>query len=99
MIGLGYDNTDKTFGALVNYTMVASKDAWTEVDNVDAPSYSLLDVTAYYRPINDLTLRAGLFNAFDEKYWLYEDLSGKDERKDFDTQAGRNWGVSAEYFF
>ncbi|PMM53047.1 TonB-dependent hemoglobin/transferrin/lactoferrin family receptor [Vibrio breoganii] len=99
VVGLGYDNENKTLGALVNYTMVASKDSWTEVDNVEAPSYSLLDVTAYYRPIQDLTLRAGLFNALDEKYWLYEDLSGKTDRTDFDTQAGRNWGVNAEYFF
>ncbi|WP_261817709.1 TonB-dependent hemoglobin/transferrin/lactoferrin family receptor [Vibrio gallicus] len=99
VIGLGYDNQDQTLGALVNYTMVASKDKWTEVDNIDAPSYSLLDITAYYRPVQDLTLRAGLFNALDEKYWLFEDLSGKDDRTDFDTQAGRNWGVSAEYFF
>ncbi|OBT15531.1 ligand-gated channel [Vibrio sp. UCD-FRSSP16_10] len=99
VIGLGYDNNNRTWGALVNYTMVASKDQWTEVDNIEAPSYALLDVTAYYRPVDDLTLRAGLFNALDEKYWLYDDLSGSTDKTDFDTQAGRNWGVSLEYLF
>ncbi|GAD88603.1 MULTISPECIES: TonB-dependent hemoglobin/transferrin/lactoferrin family receptor [Vibrio] len=99
VIGLGYDSENNMFGGLINFTMVASKDEWTEEDNVEAPAYNLLDITAYYRPINDLTLRAGLFNVMDEKYWLYEDLRGNTEKTDFETQAGRNWGVSLEYFF
>ncbi len=100
VIGLGYDNSDRTLGALLNYTWVASKDEWSEVDNLEAPSYSLVDLTVYYHPIQDLTLRAGLFNALDEKYWLFEDIRGESSAlDDFETQAGRNWGVSLEYMF
>lgn len=99
-IGLGYDNQQYKFGGLISYTMVAKKDEWKDEDHVDAPSYNLLDITAYYRPIEDLTVRAGLFNALDEKYWLFEDISESDtELDDFDTQAGRNWGVNVEYLF
>lgn len=99
-LGLGFRDANDTYGALANWKIVAKKDEWQQEDNVEAPSYSIVDVTAYYRPMKDLTLRAGLFNALDEKYWLYNDLRGEDEGlKDIDTQAGRNWGISAEYFF
>lgn len=99
-IGVGYDNTQYNFGGLVNYKMVAKKDDWQEEDHIDAPSYNLLDITAYYSPVKDMTLRAGLFNVMDEKYWLYEDISSSDTSlNNFDTQAGRNWSVNVEYLF
>ncbi|MCW8336473.1 TonB-dependent receptor, partial [Vibrio paucivorans] len=52
-------------------------------------------------PVTDLTLRAGLFNAFDKKYWTYNDLRDKDseDNLDFYSQPGRNWGVSLDYEF
>ncbi|RJX69996.1 TonB-dependent hemoglobin/transferrin/lactoferrin family receptor [Vibrio sinensis] len=100
VLGLGYNEPNQKYGALVNYKIVAKKDEWQQADNVTAPSYTTLDLTAYYRPMQDLTLRAGLFNAFDEKYWAYDDLQGEnDGLKDFDTQAGRNWGINLEYFY
>ena len=50
-----------------------------------------------------MVVRGGLFNAFDEKYWLYQDISGTSvtdsEGLDRKTQPGRNWGVSLEYDF
>ncbi|MGD8108939.1 TonB-dependent hemoglobin/transferrin/lactoferrin family receptor [Vibrio sp. TRT 17S01] len=99
-IGIGYTANSEKYGALLNYKWVAKKDEWQDEDNIDAPSYNIVDLTAYYRPMQDMTLRAGLFNVFDEKYWLYKDLKGEDEGlDDFDTQAGRNWGISMEYNF
>jgi hemoglobin/transferrin/lactoferrin receptor protein len=82
--------------------MVASKTDWELDDNLDASSYTVVDLTAYYRPMNDLTLRAGLFNALDEKYWQYQDLEGKTASTqgiDRRTQPGRNWGVNLNYDF
>ena len=84
--------------------MVASKSEWNSDSNADAPGYALVDLTAFYRPMNDLTLRAGLFNILDKKYWLYEDLSGYDATGetfsiDSKSQPGRNWGVSVDYQF
>ncbi|MCG9630130.1 TonB-dependent hemoglobin/transferrin/lactoferrin family receptor [Vibrio sp. Isolate30] len=100
-VGLGLER--ETFGTALNVKMVAAKDEWHSEDNTDAAGYTLVDITAYYRPITDLTLRAGLFNALDKKYWLYSDLSGSDHdsqfSKDFKSQPGRNWGISANYEF
>ncbi|MBD1576604.1 TonB-dependent hemoglobin/transferrin/lactoferrin family receptor [Vibrio sp. S11_S32] len=100
-VGVGYYSVNHTFGGLVNITMAASKNDWSQDDNFVAAGYSLVDLTTYYRPIQDLTLRAGLFNALDKKYWLYSDLNGKKsgENQDFYTQSGRNWGVSLDYQF
>lgn len=102
-LGFGYDSKNSEFGGLLNLTMAASKDDWSSDEYKDAPGYTLVDLTAYYRPISDLTLRAGLFNAFDKKYWHYSDLKKADTpnslTSDFYTQPGRNWGVSLDYQF
>ena len=99
-IGLNRD----AYGALANVKMVARKSDWSNETNTDAPGYAIVDLTAFYRPMNDLTLRAGLFNILDKKYWLYDDLSGYDATGeafsiDAKTQPGRNWGVSVDYQF
>ncbi|KXF83209.1 TonB-dependent hemoglobin/transferrin/lactoferrin family receptor [Enterovibrio coralii] len=104
---LGYAEPQGTYGGKVAVKAVAGKSDsdWSNangVDNVKAPGYAVTDITAYYRPMSDLTVRAGLFNAFDKKYWEYSDLSGKeadDQGLDRRTQPGRNWGIEAEYVF
>ncbi|ELR67781.1 TonB-dependent heme and hemoglobin receptor HutA [Photobacterium marinum] len=107
VVGLGYDAPSDIWGSALSVTMVAAKNDWERPEsgmkpNVKAPSYTVVDLTAYYRPMTDLTVRAGLFNAFDEKYWLYQDLEGVYEStvgKDRRTQPGRNWGISLDYAF
>ena len=107
VVGLGYDAPSETWGGALDVTHVASKSGsdWSteNKDNVPAPSYTLVDLTAYYQPSENMVVRGGLFNAFDEKYWLYQDISGTSvtdsEGLDRKTQPGRNWGVSLEYDF
>lgn len=109
VVGLGYDAPSEMWGSELSVTMVAAKSAddWEAPEegsdpNVEAPSYTVVDLTAYYRPANDLTLRAGLFNAFDEKYWQYQDLEGvtaSTQGVDSRTQPGRNWGITLDYNF
>ncbi|MDH5931505.1 TonB-dependent hemoglobin/transferrin/lactoferrin family receptor [Vibrio splendidus] len=100
-IGLGIER--ETFGSALNIKMVAAKDEWNADDKVDVAGYTVVDLTAYYRPITDLTLRAGLFNALDKKYWLYSETSSSTQASkfntDFKSQPGRNWGISANYEF
>ena len=110
-LALGYHAPSETFGGEVALYAVAGKKGtdWSlsensnpEKNNVDAPGYGLVDVTGYYRPNQDITLRAGLFNAFDKKYWSYSDLEGitsNEKGIDRRTQPGRNWGVEVEYVF
>lgn len=99
-IGIGYDTANNKFGGLLNVTMSASKDDWETDDNFVAAGYTIVDLTTYYSPMQDLTLRAGLFNALDKKYWVYSDINGNvGENQDSQTQPGRNWGVSLDYQF
>ncbi len=102
--GLGYDHPERLWGGAINLTMVAAKEAedWASEDNAAAPGHALLDLTAYYQPLEDLTLRAGLFNALDQKYWSYTDMDGRtadDLGLDRHTQPGRNWGINVAYDF
>ncbi|WP_055732495.1 TonB-dependent hemoglobin/transferrin/lactoferrin family receptor [Agarivorans gilvus] len=102
--GLGYDHPEQLWGGVINLTMVAAKkaDDWANQDNAPAPGHALLDLTAYYQPLQDLTLRAGLFNALDQKYWSYTELDGHaadDLGLDRYSQPGRNWGVDLAYKF
>ena len=101
-VGLGINRHQ--YGTMLNVKMVASKTDWQSETNTDAAGYTLVDLTAYYQPIQDLTLRAGLFNIFDKKYWLYNDLSGRDATgetfsQDIKAQPGRNWSINIDYQF
>ncbi|MBF4323517.1 TonB-dependent receptor domain-containing protein, partial [Vibrio anguillarum] len=101
-VGLGLDRDQ--YGALLNVKMVASKTDWQSNTNADTAGYTLIDLTAYYKPMQDLTIRAGLFNALDKKYWLYSDLTGRDATGetfniDSKSQPGRNWGLNVDYQF
>ncbi|MDF0606130.1 TonB-dependent hemoglobin/transferrin/lactoferrin family receptor [Neisseriaceae bacterium TC5R-5] len=67
-----------------------------------APGYAALDLTAYWKPARETTVRAGLFNVFDQKYWRAADVRGKsssDPALDLFTQPGRNLSASIEYLF
>lgn len=101
-VGLGINRHQ--YGTMLNVKMVASKTDWQSETNTDVAGYTLVDLTAYYQPIQDLTLRAGLFNIFDKKYWLYNDLSGRDATgetfsQDIKAQPGRNWSINIDYQF
>ncbi|WP_413284094.1 TonB-dependent hemoglobin/transferrin/lactoferrin family receptor [Vibrio sp. MA40-2] len=101
VVGLGIDRA--SFGSALNITMVAAKDQWQSDDNEEVAGYTLVDLTGYYKPMKDLTVSAGLFNVFDKKYWLYDDMAGRSEtssfNKDINSQPGRNWGVVVDYQF
>ena len=93
----------ESYGADATVRMVARKSDWSDEDNIDAPGYGLVDLTGFYSPARDLTLRAGLFNVLNKKYWSYDELDDEDGTSDFNidrkTQPGRNWGVSIDYQF
>ncbi len=103
-IALGYDAPQGHWGSQVSVEAVAGKsgDDWSDSENLKAPGYAVTDLTAYYKPSSAMTLRAGLFNAFDKKYWHYADLENQDADSqgiDRRTQPGRNWGVEFDYEF
>ncbi|ATY34666.1 TonB-dependent receptor domain-containing protein [Sphingomonas psychrotolerans] len=64
--------------------------------------YLVLDITAYWRVLPDITLRAGVFNLTDRKYWQWADIRGlatSSPIKDAYTQPGRNGSVSLSVRF
>jgi hemoglobin/transferrin/lactoferrin receptor protein len=114
VLGVGYDDPDRMFGgkAILTYggqkeiantlgmscylTKAATPNCFTGED------YAVLDLTAYVRPFENLTIRAGLFNVFDQKYWMWSDFRGLAKNsavKDAYTQPGRNGSVSISYRF
>jgi hemoglobin/transferrin/lactoferrin receptor protein len=73
-----------------------------ETATSDTNAYELLDFTAWWSPrqVEGLTIRAGVFNIFDEKY--YEDaldLASGVQNQEYYTQPGRNYRMSATYKF
>lgn len=61
------------------------------------PSFTVADLTAWWAVTDAVTLRGGVFNLTDRKYWWWSDARGLADSsvvKDAYTQPGRNYGVS-----
>ncbi|MGF1689391.1 TonB-dependent hemoglobin/transferrin/lactoferrin family receptor [Photobacterium japonica] len=98
--GFNYDSVSNWGTTLnINYTASKSRSDINGDDILPISSATVVDVIAYYKPIKDLTLRAGVFNLTDEAYYNWNDVRGQtSENKDL-TEAGRNWSITAKYEF
>ena len=113
VFGLGYDDISGDWGSELVWTLVKGKSD-SDVSNRDLTGsdqdagkqqfnpagYGLVDLTAYYVPVEDVTLRAGLFNITDKKYYQLNDVRGRTTDYaglDRYTQPGRNFSVSAKW--
>ncbi len=97
--GLTYDDPSGVFGGQLIATFSDGK----QVQDVSAatlfrpPSFSIVDITAYWNITDWAALRAGAFNITDEKYWWWSDVRGTTNAsvvKDAFTQPGSNYSVS-----
>jgi hemoglobin/transferrin/lactoferrin receptor protein len=64
--------------------------------------FTALDAIAWWQPLDALRIRAGVFNATNEKYWWWSDvrgLSATSTVKDAYSQPGRNVSVSVSMTF
>lgn len=67
------------------------------IDQFAAPGYSTIDVMARYRINSITTLRLGLFNATDKRYWDWgsvESIDRSDPIIDLLSAPGRQWSAS-----
>lgn len=87
-------------------TQLAATHAWRHervtAGNYEAPSYTVLDLMAYYDMSDAFTLNAGIFNITDEEYYNSQDVSGLAANSTAIpryAQAGRNFGVNATVRF
>lgn len=109
--GLGYDAQSNKWGAQANLTWADTKhtsDITTDNQWLATSSYTVVDFTAYFKPTDAITINAGIFNAFNEKYAVWEDvrtLSDYSSRLDSSTNlsrytsTGRNVGVDVTVAF
>lgn len=66
------------------------------------PDYTTVDLTAHAKLGRHATLQAGVFNLFDEKYWLWSDMRSvlnPGATTDRYTQAGRNFAAQVKLEF
>ena len=64
------------------------------------PSFTLLDVLGWWRITDQLTVRGGVFNVTDQKYWSWSDVRGvasNSPARDGYSQPGTNFTVSLSY--
>ncbi|WP_172806787.1 TonB-dependent hemoglobin/transferrin/lactoferrin family receptor [Endozoicomonas arenosclerae] len=106
VFGLAYDDPSEIWGSEVIWTLVAAKDSDDIADNEDnskfaTDGYGLVDVTAYYKPVKSLSLRAGIFNLTDKKYRVWNEVrnASSDVNMDRYSEPGRNFSISAKYEF
>lgn len=106
ILGLNY-NQDEVWGADLNWT-VAGKGQKPEGENkMRAPGYGVIDVSGWWKPMDNLLVSAGVYNLTDKKYWLSSDVNGlptlnrKKQPINLDTytQPGRNFAVNLRYDF
>ncbi|PIE40539.1 MAG: hypothetical protein CSA51_00205 [Gammaproteobacteria bacterium] len=105
-LGLSY-HKDDMWGASVNWKLVGKGEDPENTQKFRTPGYGLVDLTAWYKPLKNMTITGGIYNVTDKKYWLSADINGqsaydRDGNKlnlDKYTQPGRNFGVNFKYEF
>ncbi|WP_163935267.1 TonB-dependent hemoglobin/transferrin/lactoferrin family receptor [Paraferrimonas sp. SM1919] len=84
------------------YDLLESRDSNESAPPANAPGYAVMDITTYFSPMKDMTIRAGVYNLFDTKYWYFQDIRGFEqgaEELDRFTQPGRHFSIELGYKF
>lgn len=95
--GVGYREPAGRFGGQLTYTHSDRKPLHKAGGSYRPPAFGLVDLTAYWSPVEFATLRAGAFNLLDEDYSWWSDVRGLSPTSptiDAYTQPGRNFSVS-----
>ncbi|TDP46167.1 TonB-dependent hemoglobin/transferrin/lactoferrin family receptor [Zavarzinia compransoris] len=107
LVGLGYSADSWGADAVVN--AAATRDDTALASDVRVPSYTTLDLTAYWEPsfVPGVRIDGGIFNVFDTTYWNALNVPDATSATAAPAQAtidrvsepGRNFRVSATYRF
>jgi hemoglobin/transferrin/lactoferrin receptor protein len=74
----------------------------TDGERFSTPSWVQLDLSAGWRPLDWIEVRAGIFNLFDETYWRWLDVSNMeadDPMIPLLSRPGRNFSLTARMSF
>jgi hemoglobin/transferrin/lactoferrin receptor protein len=105
VLGASWRDAGERFGGELIATRSAGKRS-SRVSAADCPGcytppgFTVVDATGWWNLTAALTLRAGLFNLTDEKYWWWGDVRGQSSTSttlDAYTQPGRNASVSVSW--
>lgn len=107
VVGIGYRQRQGRFGGQLILTHSAQKELGRTTGLCTGgcfrpDDFTILDATAFFKVIDGLTLRAGIFNILAKKYAWWSDVRGLSANStvtDAYTQPGRNASVSLSYRF
>ena len=101
---LRYDSTSGSWGAELFWTVVADKTKVSSDSVTGADGYQVLDAVVDLRIGDSLSVRAGVFNIFDEEYARWQSIQGLNKVTAADTilnnyQPGTNLrlGINANF--
>jgi hemoglobin/transferrin/lactoferrin receptor protein len=105
--GVDWKSTSGRLGTQLNTTYVHGKEpARAGVTCTPScflsPAFTLVDLIGWWRITDALTVRGGVFNVTDQKYWWWSDVRGlasNSPARDGYSQPGRNITVSLSYRF
>jgi hemoglobin/transferrin/lactoferrin receptor protein len=102
--GLSYNAPSGRWGGqfIATYSSKKSEDDTQSDENATfiPDAFTILDLTAYWNITDAATLRVGVFNLTDEKYWWWNDVRGAPTAiADAYTQPGTNFSASIAYRF
>lgn len=94
--GLRYDHPDN-WGLEFVGSGATRKNRVSVATNFQSPAYAVFDLLGYYDIGPNVSLRAGVLNLFNKKYWVSQDVVGvaaSSTTKDLYTAAGTTVGAS-----
>ncbi|TAP40117.1 TonB-dependent hemoglobin/transferrin/lactoferrin family receptor [Alteromonas sp. KUL49] len=98
-----YDSSDDFWGLSlrVKHYSAASTNDFDETAQFIPDAESIIDLTAYVRPMDGLTLRAGIYNLTDEKWYRWSTIRDVAPAGGLDTyaEAKRSFTLTAKYEF
>ena len=102
--GLRYDSSNGNWGGELLWTVVADKDKVSSDTATEADGYALLDLVGDLQLGSVVSLRAGIFNIFDEEYAIWQSIQGLNKNTAADTilnnyQPGTNIRVGLNIEF
>ncbi len=101
--GLSWRQSEDRYGGALTLTHGEGKSAGRVSATACSPScftppgFTIVDATAFWRVSDHATLRGGVFNITDQKYWWWSDVRGVASGSttlDAYTPPGRNAGIS-----
>jgi len=106
VLGVAWVSADERWNVELTGTLTAAKKE-KDIDETTGArfatdSWTSLDLTVGWRPMERMQLRAGVFNLADETYWRWSDvanLAANDPMIPILSQAGRNYSLSLSVEF